>query len=305
MSVVTAAVVPVILLLGLGTLLRRWAMNQADAWRGIELLSYRVFTPALFVSSIAGSDLGSIALGPLVAAVIVPTALVGALVVAIRRPLTMGGPRLTSVLQGSIRINTYVGLIFASALAGTDGVAVFAVGAAVLVPFVNLVSVAALTTYGEHAAPGTAARIVRELGANPLVLGCAAGTAINLLRLQPPTAVMATIDLLAAPALACGTLVAGAAMSFRLAPCDLRDFAAASVLKLVVLPAAAFVIAGAAGLSDKALLAVVLICAVPTSPSSYVLASRMGGDARFMASLVGVQTLVAVVTLPAFVAVAT
>ena len=43
---------------------------------------------------------------------------------------------------------------------------------------------------------------------------------------------------------------------------------------------------------------IILITAVPTAPSATVLASRMGGDTRLMAAITGVQTVLAIVTIP-------
>lgn len=47
MQLVVMAVVPVTLLLALGTVLRRRLGTDTAFWRGIEWMSYRVFTPAL------------------------------------------------------------------------------------------------------------------------------------------------------------------------------------------------------------------------------------------------------------------
>ena len=66
----------------------------------------------------------------------------------------------------------------------------------------------------------------------------------------------------------------------------------------MAVPLTAGATAHALGAEGALLASIVLICAVPTAPSSYVLASRMGGDTRLMASITGVQTLLAIVTLP-------
>ena len=47
---------------------------------------------------------------------------------------------------------------------------------------------------------------------------------------------------------------------------------------------------------------VVLYAAMPTAPSAYILAARMGGDASFTALLMTVSMLIAAVTLPLWLA---
>lgn len=114
----------------------------------------------------------------------------------------------------------------------------------------------------------------------------------------------APVDMLASPALLCGTLAAGAAITLQFRLRDALDIGMASMLKLVALPLAAGAIAHAVGVTGAALASVVIICALPTAPSAYILATRMGGDSRLMASITGVQTILATATLPAVLTVA-
>ncbi|MGO4612710.1 AEC family transporter [Nocardia sp. 2YAB30] len=302
MHAVATAIVPVVLVLVLGAFLRRQAVTDPGFWRGLEWMSYWVFTPALFVGSIARTDLRSVSLGLLSFGLAVPILGTGLLAIALRRVLRADGPQLTSLVQGSIRINTYIGLVFTSALHGAEGVATFAIAAAVVVPLVNVISVTTLTIYGDEDSPAHRAGPWRELFANPLILGCSIGLALNLLGAGLPDAAAAPIELLASPALMCGTLAAGAAITLRLRLRDVLDIGTASLLKLVALPLSAGALAHALGVTGAALASIVIICALPTAPSAYVLAARMGGDSRLMASITGVQTILAAATLPAVLA---
>lgn len=293
---VTSAIVPVILLLALGAVLRRYFVTDAEFWRGLEWLTYYVFTPALFVESIADTELTGVAVGPLLISLTVPVVVVTAALVALRRLLRADGPLLTSLVQGSIRMNTYIGLVFASALNGSEGIASFALTAAVMVPLVNVVSVTALSVYGLTSQDRKP--LWRELIGNPLILGCVVGLALNLTGIGLPEPVAVPLELLASPALVCGTLVAGAAISVRVRKRDAIDLTLASVVKLIVLPVATATIASALGVSGVLLVSIVIASALPTASSAYILASRMGGDTRVMASISGVQTVLSTATLP-------
>ncbi|WP_246872498.1 hypothetical protein [Rhodococcus sp. DMU1] len=111
MHLVTTAVLPIVLILALGAVLRRRVVTDAGFWRGMEWLSYHVFTPALFVESIARTPLREVSPVPLLLSLSIPVLAVSVLLVALRRPLRAEGPQLTSLVQGSIRINTYIGLV--------------------------------------------------------------------------------------------------------------------------------------------------------------------------------------------------
>lgn len=297
MDLVLTAIVPIVLLLSLGALLRRRFLTDTRLWSGLEWLTYWIFMPALFISSIPAADLSQVAPLPLLASLTLPALVLSGIIVATTKLAGFDGPRMTSVLQGSIRFNTYIGMIVAQALNGVDGAATFAICAAVFVPLVNILSVAALVVFVD---PGDRPRpsILREVVRNPLILGCAIGLAINLLDVPVPVSLAGVFDILSSPALACGTLAVGAALQLRLHRSDVVDAVLTSAAKFAVLPLAAFWIASTLGLTGPALASVVVISALPTAPSAYILSVRMGGDARLMASLIGVQTVIAMVVLP-------
>lgn len=298
----TTAIVPILVLLAAGALLRRRFLVDERFWAGLSWMSYWVFTPALFITSIGRADLDAIAPGPLLLSLVAPILAVAGLAWAAARLSRAGGPQLTSLVQGAVRINTYVGLIFASSLNGQEGVATFALASAIVVPLVNLISVSALSRYGATPTGATRTPLWRSLVTNPLIIGCAIGLTVNLLGIPLPPVVIAPLEMLSAPALACGTLIAGAALHLTFRRRDLLDVSLAVTLKLIVLPLAAMAIALPLGVSGAMLQSIVLICAVPTAPSAYVLATRMGGDTRLMATITGFQTVIAIVTMPAMIA---
>lgn len=302
MPLALTAILPVVVLLVIGWILRHRAPLDPSFWRGLEWMSYRVFTPALFVTSIGRADLGAVPIGPLAVALTIPVLLVLGILFGAAGLLRITGARLTSLVQGSVRVNTYLGLMFATALHGEEGIATYAIASAVMVPLVNVVCVSALARWGDGVEE-TRPRFGRELVTNPLIQGCVIGIVVNVsgLRLDGPVATV--LDLLAAPALVTGTLIAGAALTLAFRRRDLLDIGVAVLLKLLVLPALAVLVAAALGIEGVVLSAVVIIAAVPTAPSAYVLARRMGGDHRLMASITGVQTVAALVTVPLALAV--
>lgn len=298
MDVISNGITPIVLLLGGGLLVRRRFLTDERFWAGLSWMSYWVFTPALFITSIGEADLGVVAPGPLLLSVAIPILLVAALAFGAARLTRANGPQLTSLMQGSIRINTYIGLVFASALHGQAGVATFALASAIVVPLVNLVCVTTLSIHGAADAPRPPSSLWRDLATNPLILACAVGLLINVTDIRMPGFLQTSLEMVASPALVAGTLIAGAALRFTFRLRDLLDIGIASVLKLALLPLAAMSIAIAVGTTEPTLTSIVLITAVPTAPSAYILAARMGGDTRLMAAITGAQTVLATATIP-------
>ncbi len=200
-----------------------------------------------------------------------------------------------------MRWNTYVGLAVAGGLAGPAGLAVAAVGLAVMIPALNTISVITLARHGHNAAPGLR-RMGLQILRNPFIWSCAAGAAINAFHLPVPPVVVTFGDILGRASLALGLLVVGAGLRLG----DLRRPRAASwvasVLKLLVLPALAVAIGVWWRLTGVDLLIVAVAAAVPSAPNGYVLARQMGGDAPLLAEILTVQTLAAAATMPLAIA---
>jgi malonate transporter len=78
-----------------------------------------------------------------------------------------------------------------------------------------------------------------------------------------------------------------------------------TAVKLLAVPAMAYVVASALGLTGVYRDAAVLFAALPASPTSFILAARMGGDGALVARILTVQIIVAAATLPMWLAVLT
>ena len=137
---------------------------------------------------------------------------------------------------------------------------------------------------------------------NPLVVACVAGLGWNALAVPLPGFVAKVLELLAGAALPLGLVAAGAGLEFVLGTLPLRAIVWWHVIKLAALPALAFALAPLFGLSVIERQVAVLLAAVPTAPSSYILAMQMNGTGAPVALLLSTGTLLAIVTLPLWLA---
>lgn len=301
MLAVYAALAPVLLLIALGYGLRRWGFPGEAFWPYAERITYFVFFPALLVHGLAGASLGGLEVlpmaGALVASVLAMTLALGRL----RERLTGDGAAFTSVVQGSIRMNTYVGLALATGLYGAAGLTLAAVAIAVLVPTVNVVSV---VTLGRHAGarPLDVAALPRLLLGNPLILACALGIALNASGLGLPGVLGDGVELAGQAALPLGLLCVGAGLDPAAARQARPLVIAACVLKLVAMPLLAAFACAIFRVEGLTATIAILFAALPGAPASYVLARQLGGDAPLMAAILSAQLLAATLTLPLMLA---
>jgi malonate transporter and related proteins len=304
-GLVVTALVPVVLLIGLGAVLRHTLLTDGGFWSEAERLSYHVLLPALFFHGLATADVARLPVGDLAAVLVCSTVIVSVLVVLLWLLLrrTAGGDAFTSVFQGSVRFNNYIGVTVAAGMYGGEGVAYAAVCNAVIVPMVNVLCVLVFARFGSVRLGPTAT--LRQIVTNPLILGCAGGIAVHALGLGLPAGIGPVLGSLGSASMPLGLLCVGAALRFSALRSWAGQISIASAMKFVAMPAVTFLLAQAFGLGSRALVVAMLFQALPTASSAYMLARRLGGDAPLMAGITAVQTLVGMLAMPLVLLLAT
>jgi len=297
------ALAPVFLMIALGRVLAAKGFPGDNFWPAAERLVYWILLPALLLVTTAGSDLAGFRVMPVVAGLIAAILLTAGLALALRSWLALGDPAFSSVFQGAIRTNTYVGLAGAGALYGEAGLALMGIVVLVVITTVNVLSVTALTYLGGRPAGRSALVAVAQ---NPLILACLLGFAIKALGLAAAFELARpTIEILARSSLSLGLLCVGAGLDLSRLGEHRRAIGATCSLKLLVMPAATALFCRLLGVEGLTAAAAILFNSVPISASSYVLARQLGGDAGLMASLITLTTIGAAVTMPMVLALLT
>ncbi|MFE1598076.1 AEC family transporter [Methylobacterium sp. ID0610] len=296
-ATVLLALVPIALLIGLGSALRRSGFLAESFWPQAERLGYYVLLPALFVHGLATARLDGVPVAGLALVLVAPTLAVAGVLVALRPVLGGSGAAFTSVFQGGVRFNNYVGVSAAAGLFGTQGVALAAVANAAIVPTVNVLCVLVFARFG--AGGRLAPRgIARQLALNPLVVACVIGIGLQAAGLGLPPGLDTLLRTLGQASLPLGLLCVGAALDLSAARRWLRPVLVASGAKFVLMPLATLLACRALGLQGAAATTALLFQALPTASSSYILARQLGGDAPLMAGITAAQTVLAGAAIP-------
>lgn len=296
MGAVLLALLPVVLLIALGIALKQRKFLADAFWPQAERLGYFVLLPALFFHGLATATLDQLPVWELVATLIASTLLVAGLVVAARPWLGVDGPAFTSVFQGSVRFNNYVGVTLAAGLFGAKGIALAAICNAAIVPTVNVLCVLVFARHGT--AKLNARGIARQLATNPLVLACLGSILLQVLGLHVPPGIEPALKALGAASLPIGLLCVGAALDFSTARQWVGPVASSSAVKFLMMPVATLLLAIPFGLNGPALTTALLFQVLPTASSAYIMARQLGGDAPLMAGITAVQTVLAAAVIP-------
>lgn len=289
---------PDFLLIVLGFLLCRHTLLDRSVWGGVEKLVYNLLFPTLLFTAIVKNPLQP-ATTTALAAGGVATVLVGmALVHSLRLWPGLDRRLHASGAQTAFRFNSYVALALADRLVGAQGVAWTALLIALCVPLCNAGAVWALASHGGQ-------HVGREMLRNPLIVATLLGLVASLVRLPVPEPLMIGLQRIGGAALPLGLMAVGAGLRVGGLTSAPGLASAFMTIRHALLPVFALGWSAAFELPAPQRITLVAFAALPTASSAFVLAVRMGGDGPFVAGLITVSTLLGMVSLPMWVAVAT
>jgi malonate transporter len=271
--------------------MRRWFGLSLDFWPQLDRLIYYVFFPALLFGTLSHFKIDFGAATPMLM-VATLFMLCGTALGYVAKYLFHAPAKVYSAtFQSSFRFNSYVGLAIAGGLHGQDGLAAIGLLMGFMVPVANVASVLMLARHSES-------HWLKEILLNPLIIATAGGIAFSLVGLHLPKMFDTTLVLLAQASLPLGLVAVGAGLRMQGLHSHPGTLWYGVAVKLLVLPAIAWSLAAAFGLSGVYFNIAVLLAALPVSTVAYVLAKRMGGDGDTIVAQVMLSTLLSALTLP-------
>ena len=297
MSVIAQALVPVFVLIVIGHLFVRSGFPGAGFWPLAERFTYYALFPAMLIYKLGQARLPASAYGEVLLLIVAMLVAMTLVLVIIQMFWRWPGPVYSSVFQGGIRFNSYVGLAAAGMLLGDEGLSLIAVAVAVKVPLLNLLCILMFSLtcrQGElRLAP-----VLKAIVTNPLIIGSVVGVIWSFFRVGFHPIVAGVLAPLSNLALPLGLMCVGAGLQLKALRNASAPFLVAALAKLVVFPALTLALAVLLGMDGTMVKAAILLAALPTATSSYILARQLGGDAPLMAAIISGQTLLGMLTLP-------
>ncbi|MDQ9130211.1 AEC family transporter [Serratia fonticola] len=297
MTTTLLSLVPVMFLIVMGFVLRSRNLIDSGFWLPCEKLNYFYLFPALMFVLVGNADLGQFPIQP-IAWSILGAVFIGAVSLWLCRIwLKHSGPVFSSVIQGALRPNTYIGVAAAAATYGHTGLTVTSISIAIAIPLLNVASIIILMHYGQGVKPGWQP-IIWALFKNPVILAIFAGLSFNASGLGLPDTADNILKILGGASLPLGLLAVGAGLDVQAARAAHGPVLLSSLVKLLLVPIVTLVIGLTCGMSGPVLATVVLFNALPCTPSAYIMAKLLGGDYQLSAGIIAVQTLFAAATIP-------
>ncbi|MGD9553382.1 MAG: AEC family transporter [Arcobacteraceae bacterium] len=296
MQNIITTLIPIFMLISLGYIFKRVSFPSLEFWPMMDRFTYYVLFPSLLIYKLATANLSGINSFDVVLTAIFALVLMLVLTLVLGYFKTIEKRAFTSVIQGSIRFNTYVFLALIDALLGDSGLVIAAVLIAFAIPFINFLCIGAFS-YFINKEDLKFLKFLKSIFTNPLIVACLIGGILNVSSLDLPIVVIKTLTILSAAALPMGLLSVGVGLELSHISSAKYELFLSVVLKLVIFPLAIVGVASLFTISYEALWVLILFASMPTASSSYILARQLGGDLKLMSSIITVQTLLSIATV--------
>lgn len=309
------AVAPIVILVTLGYILKRYGFMNADFSKKANRLVFHVFLPTmLFLNIYKIENLAKVDFG-YVLYVIVILLIIFLLSLPVVMAITKSAARRGVLIQAAFRSNyALIGIPLSEFLFGYEGVAIATLLSAAMIPALNILAVISLSMFSDNGKKPSVKKILVDIAKNPLIRSIALGVVVVLIRslfvklgitfrISHITPVYTALEYLSNLATPLALIVLGAQFEFSAVAELRREIIFGVIMRTAAVPilgigCAYFIFGDFFGGAHFA--AFVAAFATPVAVSSVPMAQEMGGDTELAGQLVIWTTLTA--TLAVFMA---
>ena len=295
------AVMPFLILLGIGYAAVRFSLTDRAFMNRLNTLNFKLFFPFMTFNNVYSAKPENMPSLKLILTGVGGVLVLVALLMVIVPKIVKENPRRGVIIQSIFRSNFVIyGIPLTTFVFGEESASVCGVMVLIMVSLFNVLAVVVLEIYREggkvHLLP-----LLTGLLKNPLLQGCIIGLLFYLLRIRLPGFVEKPVTSLATMATTLAMIALGANLRFEELKKNSRTVTAALVVRLVLLPLIMMTFSILIGLRGVELFLVLMIFGTPVATASYPMAQNMGGDGLLAGQLVFVSTVASLGTIFAFI----
>ncbi len=278
------ALLPIVLPIALGYLIRRLKMLSAETLREMNGMIFKTLLPLLIFMNIYGTEtivrlpVRELAFALTTILLIFAVAWLGVALLVKRRELK------GMIIQALFRSNFVLyGVPLSSMLLGDKTSGITEILIAFVIPLYNFLAVFILSYYGgkSFSLKEVAGRILR----NPLIIACVLAILVKQLGLVIPEPLLPALSTLAKTATPLALLVLGGQFFFSSGRKYLRYLVPTVTLRIFFIPLLVLFVAVKIGFPAESLIAFLALFASPVAVSSYTMAQQMCEDAELSAQI--------------------
>ena len=293
------ATLPVFFVMVAGYIFRRMGILSEEFVKSADKFNFKVTLPLLLFTDLATNNIKDIFDGryALFCAAVTTLMFFGTWIGAkiFIRDKSITGAFVQASYRSSVAI---LGLAFITNIYDSPGMApIMLIGS---VPLYNIYAVLVLTfessssdsSLGEHIK-----KSIINIIKNPIIIGIVLGLLVGLSGIKLPHLISKPLTSIGAIASPLTLIAIGAGFEGKKALKKIKPTIAASIIKLIVIPAVFLYTSIKFGWRNQELVALIIMLGSPTTPSCYIMAKNMNNDYVLTSSVVVATTLLSSVTL--------
>ncbi len=291
-------VAPVFLIIFLGFGLKKRGLINSNFVNLSSKIVFSVAAPALVFESLSRTDLEITFSLKQIGFVYLSVIFFFALSWLISLVLSNDGRDRAAFIQGSFRSNfAIIGFALISTMFGEQALGKAAIMLAFVMPLYNVLAIIALTVPVKEEKHLGIKQTLIEIITNPLILATIAAIPFSYFNIELPQFLTMTVNSLAAITLPLALLGIGGSLNFESIKKDSKLAIAATVLKIVIIPAAITYLAVYLGFSGEDLGVIFVLFATPSAIVSFVMAEAMGCNSELAGNIIVMTTLGSIFTI--------
>ena len=295
------AVMPLLLLLGIGWAAVRSGITDRAFMNRLNTLNFKLFFPFLMFKNVYGAEPENLPTTALMITGVVSLLVLVALLLILVPRFVKENSRRGTIIQAIFRSNFIIyGIPLTTFVFGEGKASVCGIMVLIMVSMFNVLSVIVLEYYreGGKVRPGP---LLLGIVKNPLLQGCAAGLLCYLLGIKLPVFLKEPVFALGSMASTLALVVLGANLQFAELKKNGRTITAVLLIRLLLLPLVMVPLGWLIGLRGVELFLILMIYGTPVATASYPMAQNMGGDGQLAGQLVFVSTVASLGTIFLFI----
>lgn len=290
------AVAPLVILIVLGNMLRRYRLISMETANQINHITYLIFIPVLLFNNIYQTEIKEIMQPKLILFAVIAIIATWGISFALTLPIEKSPKTRGAMIQGMFRSNfTLYGLPIVIFLYGQSQAGVTSFMIAVVVPMFNILATITLEYF--RGGKVKFRRFVFEILRNPLMIGSVLGVIALALHIGFPVFVEKSLDTTASLAVPLSLIMMGARFNFTATKSKIGKLTLTVVMRLIIIPVIFLTVSIFLGFRNVELASLMALFAAPTAIVSYPMAEQMNSDGEFACNVVILTTIVSCLTV--------
>ncbi len=295
MLTTTLLVLPIFLVVFFGYLLKYYQYLNDEYIKINNKLIFNFFLPSLLFYEISKTELHTQHYLPILSVMVVSIFAVFMLSFILGKLIKMPQNSIGTFAMNNFRANyAYMGLPVCFYAFGKEGLSVGSVLMAIIVPFVNLLSVVSLSI-GKEQNKSKLKLFIQSTLINPIAFSCILGLVFSYFKIELPVFITRAIDIVSKVALPLALIGIGATINLKYLRGNKFYLSLVVAMKLLVLPMIALMLIYTFNIKlDIVAKTLIVMLSSPPATVNFVLADMMGGDKDLSSSSIMLATLLSI-----------